>query len=209
MGDQKILVVRDDAGALQAFHNTCRHRGAELCRESAGSLRTGAIVCPYHAWMYNLQGELLRTSSKAHPQGFDLARLSALRRPRARVARLRVRVPGAQSAAARAAIRSALESHGCMAARGSRARSCALEDHREQLEDLLGELQRVPALSRACIRDSRASCRFSDADFSRNGTIRNGAGMQGIPIRSTRGVCAQAPPPGRRTASRWARLSRR
>jgi Rieske 2Fe-2S family protein len=73
IGDQKILVVRDDAGRLQAFHNTCRHRGAELCRESAGSLRTGAIVCPYHAWVYNLQGELLRTSSKAHPQGFDVA----------------------------------------------------------------------------------------------------------------------------------------
>jgi glycine betaine catabolism A len=73
IGDQKILVVRDDAGQLQAFHNTCRHRGAELCRESAGSLRGGAIVCPYHAWVYNLQGELLRTSSKAHPQGFDLA----------------------------------------------------------------------------------------------------------------------------------------
>jgi Rieske 2Fe-2S family protein len=73
IGDQKILVVRDDAGRLQAFHNTCRHRGAELCRETAGSLRTGAIVCPYHAWVYNLQGELLRTSSKAHPQGFDLA----------------------------------------------------------------------------------------------------------------------------------------
>jgi glycine betaine catabolism A len=73
IGDQKILVVRDDAGRLQAFHNTCRHRGAELCRESAGSLRSGAIVCPYHAWVYNLQGELLRTSSKAHAQGFDLA----------------------------------------------------------------------------------------------------------------------------------------
>jgi glycine betaine catabolism A len=73
IGDQKILVVRDDAGRLQAFHNTCRHRGAELCRESAGSLRTGAIVCPYHAWVYNLQGELLRTSSKAHAQGFDVA----------------------------------------------------------------------------------------------------------------------------------------
>jgi Rieske 2Fe-2S family protein len=73
IGDQKILVVRDDEGQLQAFHNTCRHRGAELCRESAGSLRTGAIVCPYHAWVYNLKGELLRTSSKAHPKGFELA----------------------------------------------------------------------------------------------------------------------------------------
>jgi len=73
LGDQKILLVRDDQGVLQGFHNTCRHRGAALCRESAGTLRAGTIVCPYHAWVYNLQGDLLRTSSKAHASGFDVA----------------------------------------------------------------------------------------------------------------------------------------
>ena len=73
LGDQRLLLVRDDAGVLQGFHNTCRHREAALCRESAGNLRTAAIVCPYHAWVYNLQGDLLRTSSKTHPSGFDLA----------------------------------------------------------------------------------------------------------------------------------------
>ena len=72
LGDQKILLVRDDQGVLQGFHNTCRHRGAALCRESEGSLRSGSIVCPYHAWTYNLQGDLLRTSSKAHANGFDV-----------------------------------------------------------------------------------------------------------------------------------------
>jgi glycine betaine catabolism A len=73
LGDQKILLARDDAGVLQGFHNTCRHRGAALCRESEGHLRSGAIVCPYHAWTYNLQGDLVRTSSKAHARGFDVA----------------------------------------------------------------------------------------------------------------------------------------
>jgi Rieske 2Fe-2S family protein len=73
LGDQRILLVRDDQGVLQGFHNTCRHRGAALCRESDGLLRTGAIICPYHAWVYNLQGDLLRTSSKAHASGFDMA----------------------------------------------------------------------------------------------------------------------------------------
>jgi Rieske 2Fe-2S family protein len=73
LGDQKILLVRDDRGVLQGFHNTCRHRGAALCRESAGVLRSGSIVCPYHAWTYDLQGQLLRTSSKAHASGFDVA----------------------------------------------------------------------------------------------------------------------------------------
>jgi Rieske 2Fe-2S family protein len=73
IGDQKIILVRADDGGLNAFHNTCRHRGALLCRESAGTLKLPAILCPYHAWAYGLDGELLRTSSKAHPQGFDPA----------------------------------------------------------------------------------------------------------------------------------------
>src|ERR1700688_584581 len=73
LGDQRILLVRDDQGALQGFHNTCRHRGAALCRDSEGVLRSGSIICPYHAWVYNLQGDLLRTSSKAHASGFDVA----------------------------------------------------------------------------------------------------------------------------------------
>jgi Rieske 2Fe-2S family protein len=73
LGDQKLLLVRDDDGELRGFHNTCRHRGAALCREPSGLLRTGAIICPYHAWVYNLQGDLLRTSSKSHASGFDVA----------------------------------------------------------------------------------------------------------------------------------------
>ena len=73
IGDQNILIVRDEAGVLQGFHNTCRHRGAALCREPQGTLRSAAIVCPYHAWMYSLRGELIRTTSRSHAQGFDAA----------------------------------------------------------------------------------------------------------------------------------------
>lgn len=54
-----ILVVRDAAGALRAFHNVCRHRGARLVTEARGQLRS-AIACPYHAWSYGLDGRLLR-----------------------------------------------------------------------------------------------------------------------------------------------------
>lgn len=71
VGDQHLLLVRDDAGVLRAFYNTCRHRGAELRREASGRLPSAAIVCPYHAWTYSLQGELLRTSSKTRAAGFD------------------------------------------------------------------------------------------------------------------------------------------
>jgi Rieske 2Fe-2S family protein len=73
LGDQKLLLVRDDGGELHGFHNTCRHRGAALCRDSEGLMRSGAIICPYHAWTYTLQGDLLRTSSKRHADGFDVA----------------------------------------------------------------------------------------------------------------------------------------
>jgi Rieske 2Fe-2S family protein len=72
IGDQRLLLIRDEAGAVQAFHNTCRHRGAALCLETRGDLRSSNLVCPYHAWTYNLQGELLRTSSKRNPVGFDV-----------------------------------------------------------------------------------------------------------------------------------------
>jgi len=73
LGDQRLMLVRDEHGVLQGFHNTCRHRGAALCLENSGVLRTGAIVCPYHAWTYSLQGDLLRTSSKRHAEGFEVA----------------------------------------------------------------------------------------------------------------------------------------
>jgi len=71
LGDQNLLLVRDEEGVLQGFHNTCRHRGAALCTADTGILRSGAIVCPYHAWTYILQGALIRTSSKRQPDGFD------------------------------------------------------------------------------------------------------------------------------------------
>jgi Rieske 2Fe-2S family protein len=78
IGDQQLLLLRDDAGVLRGFHNTCRHRGAALCREPAGFMRSGAIICPYHAWTYSQQGDLLRTSSKS-PRDFDVGRYSLYR----------------------------------------------------------------------------------------------------------------------------------
>ncbi len=53
--DQSVFAVRDREGVLRAFHNVCQHRGHELL---AGGGRTGPIVCPYHAWTYDLNGDL-------------------------------------------------------------------------------------------------------------------------------------------------------
>jgi Rieske 2Fe-2S family protein len=73
VGTQDVLVVRDEHGALQAYHNTCRHRGSQLCREEKGRLKARLITCPYHAWSYSLRGDLVRVPSKVLPTGFDRA----------------------------------------------------------------------------------------------------------------------------------------
>ncbi|MCH7343449.1 aromatic ring-hydroxylating dioxygenase subunit alpha [Pelomonas sp. CA6] len=57
IGEDSLLIVRDDDMGLRAFHNVCRHRGSRLCQEHQGSL--GHIVCPYHQWTYDLGGRLV------------------------------------------------------------------------------------------------------------------------------------------------------
>jgi len=52
-GHIPIAVVRDEQNDLHAFLNVCRHRGAEVVRES-GSRKT--LQCHYHAWTYGLDG---------------------------------------------------------------------------------------------------------------------------------------------------------
>ncbi|BDH04973.1 MULTISPECIES: aromatic ring-hydroxylating oxygenase subunit alpha [Streptomyces] len=57
VGRESVLVTRDRTGALRAFLNVCRHRGARLCTEESGEVRRG-LQCPYHAWTYGLDGRL-------------------------------------------------------------------------------------------------------------------------------------------------------
>lgn len=73
IGDQSILILRDDEGELRAFHNTCRHRGARLCQGESGKLKARALTCPYHAWTYRLDGRLLRTPNTELNADFDPA----------------------------------------------------------------------------------------------------------------------------------------
>ncbi|WIY25019.1 aromatic ring-hydroxylating oxygenase subunit alpha [Parasedimentitalea psychrophila] len=52
-----IAVVRDRDGTLRAFYNVCKHRAHELL---SGEGNTTRIMCPYHAWVYKLDGQLAR-----------------------------------------------------------------------------------------------------------------------------------------------------
>ena len=74
VGDQSVIITRDGDQRLQAFHNTCRHRGSVLCEHSRGRFRARRIVCPYHAWTYSLEGELTATPWRLEGGGFDAAR---------------------------------------------------------------------------------------------------------------------------------------
>jgi Rieske 2Fe-2S family protein len=58
VGRESVLIVRDRRGALNAFLNICRHRGARLCTEEQGAVAR-SIQCPYHAWTYGLDGKLI------------------------------------------------------------------------------------------------------------------------------------------------------
>ncbi len=59
IGEYNLLVVRGADGVIRALHNVCRHRGSILCDASHGSVRN-RIVCPYHQWAYDLDGQLAK-----------------------------------------------------------------------------------------------------------------------------------------------------
>jgi Rieske 2Fe-2S family protein len=58
VGRESVLVIRGRDGALRAFLNVCRHRGAQLCTEPSGEVKRN-LQCPYHAWTYGLDGQLV------------------------------------------------------------------------------------------------------------------------------------------------------
>jgi len=53
---ESIVVIRGADARLRAFTNVCRHRGSRLLDGPSGCAKT--LVCPYHAWTYNLDGTL-------------------------------------------------------------------------------------------------------------------------------------------------------
>ncbi|MCI5096194.1 MAG: ring-hydroxylating oxygenase subunit alpha [Rhodobacteraceae bacterium] len=65
---QPIAVVRDREGDLRAFYNVCKHRAHELLK---GEGETTRIMCPYHAWVYKLDGQLVRAPETEHLEDFS------------------------------------------------------------------------------------------------------------------------------------------
>lgn len=67
LGAESAIVVRGRDGVLRAFANVCRHRGSRICVRPRG--RGPTLVCPYHAWAYDLDGGLRAAAQM--PDNFD------------------------------------------------------------------------------------------------------------------------------------------
>ena len=66
--DQKVFVTRAKDGRLRAFYNVCMHRG-HILLEGKGNVRM--ITCPFHAWTYDLEGNLKAAGNSENVAGFD------------------------------------------------------------------------------------------------------------------------------------------
>ncbi|MEM7123131.1 MAG: aromatic ring-hydroxylating dioxygenase subunit alpha [Pseudomonadota bacterium] len=73
--DTPLAVVRQTDGGLKAFANICRHRASGLL---SGDGHCAKIVCPYHAWSYELDGRLARAPFMGQDFRRDGVRLAEL-----------------------------------------------------------------------------------------------------------------------------------
>lgn len=57
IGDQSVLLVRVDEDNIKAYFNFCPHRGTTL-GEGCGHFEKDRIICPFHGWRWNLEGDI-------------------------------------------------------------------------------------------------------------------------------------------------------
>ena len=69
---QDLFVARGRDGVLRCFYNVCQHRGHTLVEETG---RTRVLVCPYHAWTYELDGRLRAAPGAQGSPGFDKSKI--------------------------------------------------------------------------------------------------------------------------------------
>ena len=72
---QSVVIARLEDGGLAAWHNVCQHRGARLVEQS-GHCSSGRFVCPWHGFIYDIEGKLRFAPLR---QEFDQDRLESIR----------------------------------------------------------------------------------------------------------------------------------
>ena len=65
---EPVIICRDHNGAINAFANVCAHRGVEV---ASGEGNLEEFSCPYHGWLYDLQGKLVGAPYMKEAEGFD------------------------------------------------------------------------------------------------------------------------------------------
>jgi len=71
---ESIVVIRGEDGVVRALSNVCRHRGARILDRAAGCVRK--LNCPYHAWSYELDGQLTGVPLKETYPELDMQRIA-------------------------------------------------------------------------------------------------------------------------------------
>ncbi len=67
---RNLIFNRDRTGAINAFYNTCTHRGAMVCREARGSAKN--FQCFYHGWVFSDEGKLIdQPGQNSYPKDFN------------------------------------------------------------------------------------------------------------------------------------------
>jgi phenylpropionate dioxygenase-like ring-hydroxylating dioxygenase large terminal subunit len=69
---ESVIVVRGSDRVVRAFTNVCRHRGSRIVDGTHGCAKK--LVCPYHAWVFDLDGRLAGVPDSASYPDFDRAR---------------------------------------------------------------------------------------------------------------------------------------
>jgi phenylpropionate dioxygenase-like ring-hydroxylating dioxygenase large terminal subunit len=79
LGPESVIIVRNSAGEVRALLNVCRHRGSRLCAGRSGKAQSARLTCPYHAWTYDLDGQLL--VARQMPESFRRTDVALKRLP--------------------------------------------------------------------------------------------------------------------------------
>jgi PAH dioxygenase large subunit len=80
-GVDPVIVARTEDGGIRVFHNSCRHRGMQVCRVDKGN--TSHFRCPYHGWTYKNDGQLIGVPAHklAYGDSLDRSRLALVEPP--------------------------------------------------------------------------------------------------------------------------------
>ena len=68
MAGESLFCIKGRDGEIRTFYNVCQHRAHQLV---TGEGSTRVVVCPYHAWTYELTGQLRAAPNTKSVPGFD------------------------------------------------------------------------------------------------------------------------------------------